>query len=145
MSEQRNGERIWDIMERVGVCMLTTQSAGRLRARPLEARPDRKAGLIFAVTDVHSAKQDEIEAAPDVGLVVIDAKAKAYLSITARACVMRDSALGAIASVSLNWASAAASLTRHRPGQKSAAVGTPAAPNWFLGYESRRVLNRNWA
>jgi hypothetical protein len=41
--------------------------------------------LIFAVTDVHSAKQDEIEAAPDVGLVVIDAKAKAYLSITARA------------------------------------------------------------
>ena len=90
MSEQRNGERIWDIIERVGVCMLTTQAAGRLRARPLEARPDRKAGFIFAVTDVHSAKQDEIEAAPDVGLVVIDAKAKAYLSITARACVMRD-------------------------------------------------------
>jgi len=92
MSEQRNGERIWDIIERVGVCMLTTQAAGRLRARPLEARPDRKAGFIFAVTDVHSAKQDEIEAAPDVGLVVIDAKAKAYLSITARACVMRDTA-----------------------------------------------------
>jgi len=92
MSEQRNGERIWDIIERVGVCMLTTQAGGRLRARPLEARPDRKAGLIFAVTDVHSAKQDEIEAAPDVGLVVIDAKAKAYLSITARACVMRDTA-----------------------------------------------------
>ena len=50
MSEQRNGERIWDIIERVGVCMLTTQAGGRLRARPLEARPDRKAGLIFAVT-----------------------------------------------------------------------------------------------
>ena len=92
MSEQRNGERIWDIIERVGVCMLTTQAGGRLRARPLEARPDRKAGLIFAVTDVHSTKQDEIEAAPDVGLVVIDAKAKAYLSITARACVVRDTA-----------------------------------------------------
>jgi general stress protein 26 len=92
MSEQCDGERIWEIIERVGVCMLTTQAAGRLRARPLEARPDRKAGLIFAVTDVHSAKQDEIEAAPDVGLVVIDAKAKAYLSITARACAMRDTA-----------------------------------------------------
>jgi hypothetical protein len=46
--------------------------------------------LIFAVTDVHSAKQDEIEATPNVGLVFIDAKAKAYLSITARARVMRD-------------------------------------------------------
>jgi hypothetical protein len=37
-----------------------------------------------------SAKQDEIEAVPDIGLVFIDAKARAYLSITARARVMRD-------------------------------------------------------
>jgi general stress protein 26 len=97
MSEQPNGERVWDMIEKVGVCMLTTQAAGRLRARPIEARPDRKPGLIFAVTDIHSAKQDEIEAVPDVSLVFIDAKAKVYLSITARACVMRDT--GKIAQV----------------------------------------------
>ena len=90
MSKQDNGDRVWDIIEKVGVCMLTTQAAGRLRSRPIEARPDRKAGLIFAVTDVHSAKQDEIEAVPDIGLVFIDAKARAYLSIAARARVMRD-------------------------------------------------------
>jgi general stress protein 26 len=92
MSEQGNGDRVWDMIEKVGVCMLTTRAAGGLRARPLEARPDRTAGLIFAVTDVRSAKQDEIEVAPDVGLVFIDTKAKAYLSITARARVMRDTA-----------------------------------------------------
>src|SRR5262249_1989673 len=34
---------------------------------------------------------------------------------------------------------AAASLTRHRPGQKSAAVGTPAAGNWFLGYKGPKA------
>lgn len=90
MSKQDNGDRVWDIIEKVGVCMLTTQAGGRLRSRPIEARPDRKAGLIFVVTDVHSAKQDEIEAGPDIGLVLIDAKARAYLSITARARVMRD-------------------------------------------------------
>ena len=33
-------DRIWDIIEKVGVCMLTTQFPGGLRARPLEARPD---------------------------------------------------------------------------------------------------------
>ena len=82
MSEQGSGARVWDIIENVDVCMLTTQAAGRLRARPIEARPDRKARLIFAVTDVHSAKQDQIEATPNVGLVFIDAKAKAYLSVT---------------------------------------------------------------
>jgi len=65
--------------------MLTTQFAGGLRARPLEARPDRGSGLIFFVTDIHSAKEDEIKIASDIGLVSIDAKDKAYLSITGRA------------------------------------------------------------
>jgi general stress protein 26 len=84
--------RVWDIIEKVGVCMLTTQFSGGLRARPIEARADRDAGLIFFVTDVHSAKDGEINAAPDVGLVFIDPKDKAYLSITGRARVMHDTA-----------------------------------------------------
>ena len=90
MSESEGIDRVWQIIEKVGVCMLTTQSEGGLRARPLEARPDREAGLIFFVTDVHSPKEDEIASAPDVGIVFIDPKDKAYLSITARASVLRD-------------------------------------------------------
>ena len=31
-------DRVWDIIEKVGVCMLTTRFAGGLRARPVEAR-----------------------------------------------------------------------------------------------------------
>lgn len=91
MSENDNLDRVWEIVERGGVCMLTTRFAGGLRARPVEARPDRDAGLIFFVTDIHSAKEDEIETTPDVGLVFIDSSEKAYLSITGRACVVRDS------------------------------------------------------
>ncbi len=83
-------DRVWDIVEKVGVCMLTTQFAGGLRARPVEARPDRDAGLIFFVTDIRSTKEDEIEVAPDVGLAFVDTGAKAYLSITGRASVLRD-------------------------------------------------------
>src|ERR1700704_4560879 len=90
MSKQDNNDRVWDIVEKAGVCMLTTQFAGGLRARPVEARPDRDAGLIYFVTDLHSAKEDEIKAMPDVGLVFIDSCDKAYLSITGRACVIRD-------------------------------------------------------
>jgi general stress protein 26 len=90
MNEKDHIDRVWDIIEKVGVCVLTTQFAGGLRARPLEARPDRDAGLIFFVTDINSAKEDEIEATPDVGLVFIDSSSKAYLSITGRARVMRD-------------------------------------------------------
>ena len=90
MTEQNHLCRVWDIIEKVGVCMLTTQFAGGLRARPIDARIDRDAGLIFFVTDVHSAKHDEIDTAPNVGLVFIDPKDKAYLSITGRARVIRD-------------------------------------------------------
>ena len=90
MNEHSNLDRVWDIIESVGVCMLTTQAGDQLRARPVEPRPDRQSGVIFVVTDVRSAKQEEIEAKPDVNLVCIDAKAKAYLSITARARVTTD-------------------------------------------------------
>jgi len=92
MSKNDNIGRVWDIIEKVGVCMLTTQFGGGLRARPVEARPDRDAGLIFFVTDIHSAKEHEIEATPDVGLTFIDSKDKAYLSITGRTSVTRDAA-----------------------------------------------------
>src|SRR5262245_35294662 len=83
-------DRIWQLVEQVGVCMLTTQFAGGLRARPVEARPDRNAGLIFVVTDVGSAKEDEIEAARDVCLIFVDQTRRAYLSIAARAGIVRD-------------------------------------------------------
>lgn len=90
MDEKPNISRVWDIIEKVGVCMLTTQSAGELRARPLEARPDRDAGLIRFVTDIRSGKESEIEAASQVGIVFVDAKDKAYLSISGHARVLRD-------------------------------------------------------
>jgi len=85
MADQDHLARVWDLIEQVGVCMLTTRFADGLRARPVEPRPDRAAGLIWVVTDLRSGKEHEIESEHDVGLVFIDAKQNAYLSITARA------------------------------------------------------------
>jgi general stress protein 26 len=83
--------RVWDILESSSVGMLTTHGAQGLRARPLDARPDRGAGVILFVTDVRGLKDDEIEADARVGFTVIDGDDKAYLSITGRAAVTRDS------------------------------------------------------
>ena len=95
MADENKHDRVWDIIEKVGVCMLTTRFAGGLRARPLEARPDREAGVIWFVTDARSGKEHEIEAHADVGFVVIDHKDKAYLSITGKASVIDDHAKAA--------------------------------------------------
>lgn len=95
MAEQPHLDRVWDIIERVGVCMLTTRSAAGLRARPLEARPDRNDAVIWFVTDRRSAKEHEIEHDGAVGLVFTDERSKAYLSITAHAEVRRDHAKAA--------------------------------------------------
>jgi general stress protein 26 len=92
MAKQDSLGRVWDVIERVRVCMFTTRSAAGLRARPVEARPDREAGIIWFVTDLRSAKEHEIARDPAVGLVFIDADAKAYLSITAEAAIRRDRA-----------------------------------------------------
>jgi general stress protein 26 len=95
MAAQNQLDRVWDIIEQVGVCMLTTGFDGGLRARPLEARPDRNAGVIWFVTDRRSGKEHEIESEHDVGLVFVDGKANAYLSITARAEAQQDHAKAA--------------------------------------------------
>jgi general stress protein 26 len=97
MSKTSELDRVWTIIEKVGVCMLTTRSAGGLRARPLEARIDRRSGCLLFVTDTHSAKRDEIDRWSDVGLVFIDAADKAYLSMTATARIEDDPALRASA------------------------------------------------
>src|ERR1700748_2443268 len=90
MTNQPDIQRMWDIVDEVGVGMLTTHFTGGLRARPIEPRLDRKQGVIRFITDARGLKDDEIESAPDVGLVVISVADKAYLSISGRAEVMRD-------------------------------------------------------
>ena len=90
MADQNDINRVWDILDGHGIGMLTTQFSGGLRARPLDARPDRDAGAIFFVTDVRGHKDDEIAARSDVCFVVTVPKDNVYLSITGRAAVTRD-------------------------------------------------------
>jgi general stress protein 26 len=92
LSEQEKIDRAWEVIKRVGICMLTTVYEGGLRARPVEARPDPENGLIWFLTDVRGAKDDEIAADPDVCLIFIDPKQKVYLSVSGRAEVLRDTA-----------------------------------------------------
>jgi general stress protein 26 len=95
MTKESPISRVWEVIERVSVGMLTTQFSDGLRARPLEARPDRAAGMIRFVVDVRGAKDDEVEAAPDVGLVFVDGSSGVFLSVTGRASIICDASQAA--------------------------------------------------
>jgi general stress protein 26 len=85
-------DRVWEIMEDISVCMVTTHAAGTMRSRPMHAIPDRDDGSIYFITDTRGAKDDEIAAAPDLCLAFADIGDNTYLSITGRAETIRDPA-----------------------------------------------------
>ena len=55
-------DRVWDVIEKAGICMMTTRFDGGMRARPMEARPDKEEGVIWFLTDHRGLKDDEIDA-----------------------------------------------------------------------------------
>ena len=85
-------DRVWEIMDDIAICMVTTHAGGRMRSRPMHAIPDRDEGCIFFVTDTRGAKDDEIAAAPDVCLAFADIDDNTYLSVTGTAAMIRDPA-----------------------------------------------------
>ena len=85
-------DRVWEIMDDIAVCMVTTHAGGKMRSRPMHAIPDRPAGCIYFVTDTRGAKDEEIAAAPDVCLAFADIGDNTYLSVTGTAEMIRDPA-----------------------------------------------------
>lgn len=92
MDKQADIGRVWEIIAKAGICMMTTHFSDGLRARPMEARPDKDEGVIFFLTDIRGLKDDEVESDPNVCLAFIYTKEKVYLSVTGEALVSRDTA-----------------------------------------------------
>ena len=70
--------------------MMTTRFDGGMRARPMEARPDKEEGVIWFLTDHRGLKDDEIDATPQVCLTFVYETEKVYLSLTGEAFVAHD-------------------------------------------------------
>jgi general stress protein 26 len=90
MGRQAHIDRVWHVIDKAGICMMTTQFDGGMRARPMEARPDKDAGVIWFLTDHRGLKDDEINDTPAVCLTFVYEKEKVYLSISGEAFVAHD-------------------------------------------------------
>ncbi len=89
-NEEKDAGHVWELMEKIGFCMLTTLDGEEIRSRPMAAYVEREEGRILFLTDADSHKDVEIEARPQVNLAFADAGSHSYVSVTGRARISND-------------------------------------------------------
>ncbi len=91
MADQEDDiSKVWELIDKIGFCMLTTQSGSDLRARPMSAYAERIENAVYFLTDVASHKDDEIARHPNVCLAFANSKSQKYVSLSGRAEVQND-------------------------------------------------------
>jgi general stress protein 26 len=84
--------RVWELMEKIGTCMLVTWDGERQRARPMAATTRPAEHAIYFLTDERREKTDQIEKFPIVTLTFADTGGQKYVSLTGHAEVLHDRA-----------------------------------------------------
>lgn len=92
MSHYSDQDRVWNLMEKIGLCMLVTHDGAgdELRARPMSAHVARDEEAIFFLADARDPKDDEIEINQNICLTFADASGQAYVSVTGTANLLDD-------------------------------------------------------
>jgi general stress protein 26 len=90
MTDDRDADRVWTLIEKIGFCMLSTLDGEDIRARPMAAHVDRDAHTIYFLTDAASHKDADVKRNPNVGLAFADPGGQKYVSLTGHAALSND-------------------------------------------------------
>lgn len=90
--KDRNIERTWELMKKIGFAMLVTRDGDKLRARPMSACFRRDENAIYFLTDARRHKDEEIAGHPSVNLSFSDSGSMKYVSLTGTAVISNDRA-----------------------------------------------------
>jgi len=83
-----DSDRVWELMEKISICMLTTHDGEQIRSRPMAAFVRRDDSAIYFLGDAKHHKDEEIERNPNVGLAFADGQK--FVSVTGHASVSND-------------------------------------------------------
>jgi general stress protein 26 len=90
MAAGSDTDRVWELMDRISTCMLTTHDGDHIRSRPMRAFVRRDEDTVYFLGDAHQHKDVEIERNPNVGLAFADGQK--FVSVTGHAAVSQDKA-----------------------------------------------------
>jgi general stress protein 26 len=85
-------DRVWDLMESVRFCMLSTWNGQELRSRPMGAFVRRNDNAIWFFTDQRAHKDEEIRDYPQVNVAFADPGAQTYVAVSGSAHMSDDRA-----------------------------------------------------
>ena len=89
---ERDRDRVWELMTKIGFAMLVTHDGDKLRARPMSAYVERDDNTIYFLADARRHKDEEIARNPGINLCFADAGSQTYVSVTGTASVANDRA-----------------------------------------------------
>jgi general stress protein 26 len=81
---------VWELMESVRLCMLSTWDGCRIHSRPMGAFLRRDESAIYFFTDERAHKDDEIRRFPQVCLAFADPGSQKYVSVSGMARISTD-------------------------------------------------------
>ncbi len=82
--------KVWDLIERIGFCMLVTRIGSELRARPMSAYGERIENAVYFLTDVAGDKDEEVALHANVCLAFAESRGQKYVSVSGIAEIQDD-------------------------------------------------------
>lgn len=85
-----DAERVWDLMEKISICMLASWDGRELTSRPMAAFVRRKNNAVYFLADARHHKDDDIRQYPKVCLAFADPGSERFVSLSGDAEVSAD-------------------------------------------------------
>lgn len=83
-------DRVWELMEKISICMLANWNGRELHARPMGAYLRHEENAIYFLTDTRHHKDDEIAQYPKVCLSFADTSGQKYVSLSGDVAITND-------------------------------------------------------
>jgi general stress protein 26 len=83
-------DRVWELMQRFSVCMMSTWNGRELRVRPMAANLAREQNEICFLTDARWHADDEIKQYPQLALAFADNGDQKYVAVSGRGAISND-------------------------------------------------------